>query len=52
MADFLLNITPYIIGVSTSTWNSIVMQKWNELSDDTIAFYIDTGHFMTRSDLP
>ena len=50
MSDYLDAPTPYLIGISTSTWNSIWMRKWGELSDDTIAFDLDTGHFMNKSD--
>ncbi len=52
MSDFLDIPTPYLIGISTSTWSNICMRKWVELSDDTIAFDLDTGHFMNKSDLP
>ena len=28
------------------------MTKWNEVSDDTVAFYIDTALLMTKVDMP
>lgn len=52
MIDYLDTPMPYIIGVSESLWNKIFLTKWNEVSDDTIAFYIDTSLLMSKIDLP
>jgi hypothetical protein len=52
MIDYLDSPVPYIIGVSEKIWNKISMTKWNEISDDTVAFHIDTGLLMTKIDMP
>lgn len=52
MVDYLDSPVPYIIGLSEAIWNRISMSKWNELSDDTVAFHIDTGLLMTKMDMP
>lgn len=52
MIDYLDTPLPYIIGISEELWNKIFMKKWNEVSDDTVAFYIDTALIMTKYDLP
>jgi hypothetical protein len=52
MIDYLDTPTPYIIGLPTTLWNQVWMHKWNEVSDDTVAFDIDTELIMTKIDLP
>lgn len=52
MVDYLDTPLPFIIGISETLWNKIFMSKWNEVSDDTVAFYIDTALLMTKFDLP
>jgi len=52
MIDYLDSPVPYLIGVSETLWNKIFMSKWNEVSDDTVAFYVDTSLIMTKYDLP
>ena len=52
MLDYLGTPLPFIIGISSTIWNKIFMTKWNEVSDDTIAFDIDTELLMTKIDLP
>ena len=52
MIDFLGAPMPFMIGISSSIWNKIFMTKWNEVSDDTVAFDIDNELLMTKIDLP
>jgi hypothetical protein len=52
MIDYLDTPLPYLIGISSNVWNKIFFSKWNEVSDDTIAFDIDTELLMTKVDLP
>ena len=52
MIDYLDSPVPYIIGINESIWNKIFMRKWNEVSDDTIAFVIDTALIMSKIDIP
>ena len=52
MVDYLDSPMPYIIGINEAIWNKIFMRKWNEVSDDTVCFAIDTGLFTTKVDLP
>ena len=52
MIDYLDTPIPYLIGLSTTLWNRIFLTKWNEVSDDTVAFDIDTELLMTKIDLP
>lgn len=51
MVDYLDSPVPYVIGVNETVWNKIVLQKWGEVSDDTVAFFLDTGLMMTKLDL-
>lgn len=51
MIDFLDIPMPYIIGISSSIWNKIFMTKWNELSDDTVAFDLDTEDLMPKFEI-
>lgn len=52
MIDYIDSPVPYIIGISETIWNKIVMKKWNEVSDDTVCFAIDTALLTTKVDLP
>lgn len=52
MVDYLDMPLPFVIGISTKVWNQIFMSKWNEVSDDTIAFDLDTELLMTKLDIP
>ena len=52
MIDYLDTPLPFIIGISESIWNKIFMNKWNQISDDTVAFYVETSLLMTKMDLP
>lgn len=52
MIDYLDTPIPYIIGISENIWNKIFMSKWNQISDDTVAFYVETSLLMTKVDLP
>ena len=52
MTDYLDCLVPYVIGIEESLWNKIVMKKWNEVSDDTVAFTIDTALLISKIDLP
>lgn len=50
--DYLDSPVPYIIGINETIWNKIFMKKWNEVSDDTVCFFIETELFTTKVDLP
>jgi hypothetical protein len=52
MIDYLDSPMPYIIGISENIWNRIFMSKWSEISEDTVAFYVETSLLMTKLDLP
>lgn len=52
MIDYIDNPAPFIIGIEESLWNKMFMRKWNEVSDDTVCFIIDTALFTTKVDLP
>ena len=52
MIDYMDSPVPYIIGISETIWNKIFMTKWNEASDDTVAFYVDTALIMSKIDIP
>lgn len=52
MLEYLDAPMPFVIGISSAIWNKIFMSKWNEVSDDTVAFDIDTELLMTKIDLP
>ena len=52
MTDYLDCLVPYVIGIEENLWNKIFMRKWNEVSDDTVAFTIDTALLMSKIDLP
>lgn len=52
MIDYIDSPVPYIIGINESIWNKMFMKKWNEVSDDTVCFIIDTALFTTKVDLP
>lgn len=52
MIDYIDSPVPYIIGISETVWNKIVMTKWNEAADDTVAFYIETALLMSKLDMP
>jgi len=52
MIDYLDTPLPFVIGISTKVWNQIFMSKWNEVSDDTIAYDFDTELLMTKLDIP
>lgn len=51
MIDYLDVPMPYIIGISSNIWNKIFMNKWHELSDDTVAFDLDTEDFMPKLEI-
>jgi hypothetical protein len=52
MIDYIDSPVPYIIGVSDQIWNKVSFKKWNEVSDDTVTFDIDTALMSTKIDLP
>lgn len=52
MIDYIDSPVPYIIGISETIWNKIVMTKWHEVADDAVAFYIDTALLMSKLDIP
>ena len=52
MIDYIDSPVPYIIGISDQVWNRMFMKKWNEVSDDTVCFVIETSLFTTKVDLP
>jgi hypothetical protein len=52
MIDYLDSPLPFVIGISETLWNRIFLNKWSEISDDTVAFYVDTSLLMTKLDLP
>lgn len=51
MIDFLDIPMPYLIGISSNIWNKIFMNKWHELSDDTVAFDLDTEDLMPKLEI-
>jgi hypothetical protein len=51
MTDFLDIPMPYLIGISSGIWSKIFMTKWNELSDDTVAFDLDTEDLMPKFEI-
>mmetsp|Transcript_40573 Transcript_40573/g.39112 ORF Transcript_40573/g.39112 Transcript_40573/m.39112 type:complete len:323 (+) Transcript_40573:611-1579(+) len=48
MIDYLDSPMPFIIGISSDLWHKIYETKWHEISDDTIAFDIDTEVFKMK----
>lgn len=51
MIDYIDSPVPYVIGISETVWNKIFNSKWNEASDDVVAFYIDTALLMSKLDI-
>lgn len=52
MIDYIDSPVPYVIGISETIWNKVFMRKWNEVSDDTVYFVIDTALLTSKIDLP
>lgn len=52
MIDYIDSPVPFVIGISEIVWNKIFLRKWNEASDDTVAFVMENAMLMTKLDIP
>lgn len=52
LIDYLDTPLPYIIGVREDLWEKVNVNKWNEVSDDTVAFNVDNCILYTKVEVP